>query len=187
MPDDPTNPAAGGATEGGAGDKTGDKTQAPPDPAAELEVERSRAAAAEARAAKAERELDVARAGLTDPDAADLVEHFYARLPEKDRPSRGDWIRSLTPATAPKGLVPYLPAAPAAEGKPPPAASPAAGKTTVAAAGSPPASAGAAGAATTVTAAEIRQARIQAQRTGDFSKVRELLGRVDPRVKPAKS
>ena len=183
MPDDQTEQNAGEQAP-----PPDASTQPPPDPAAELETERTRATAAEARATKAERALEVARAGITDPDGADLVDFYFDRLPQEGRPaSRGEWVKGLTGATAPKGLAPYLPAAPpAAPPAPPPKppAPPAGGKTTVATPGAPPASAGAAGAASTVTGAEMKQARIDAQRTGDYTRVRELLGRVDPQAKP---
>lgn len=76
-----------------------------------------------AEVARLGEDLVMAEVGLTDPLGRDTARVVYQRLPEKDRPALGDYLRSLTSegADIPKPLQPYFtrPAAqPAADVKP---------------------------------------------------------------------
>jgi len=54
--------------------------------------------------------LELARAGILDDDGAEVAMMLHGRLPEKDRPTIGDWIAALrgTPDAIPKPLQAYL-------------------------------------------------------------------------------
>lgn len=108
------------------------------------------------------------QAGVTDPEGIEVARLFHGKLPAKDRPSLGDWLGQLKadPSTAPRALAAYLaPAAPAAApaptGKPLPSAN----------AGALPMPA----ASGQFDASAIRALRQEAQRTGDYSKLREAM------------
>ena len=72
------------------------------------EIARLKAALEEKEAGygKQSREIELLRAGVTDQDTADLVDYYYGKLPAKDRPTVGDWLKSLKekPDTVPVGL-----------------------------------------------------------------------------------
>lgn len=55
-------------------------------------------------------DLAMAEVGLTDPLGRDTARVVYQRLPEKDRPALGDYLRSLSGegAEVPKPLQPYF-------------------------------------------------------------------------------
>ena len=117
------------------------------------------------------------QAGVTDPEGIEVARLFHGKLPAKDRPSLGDWLGQLKadPSTAPRALAAYLtppssPApAPAATGKP-----------------LPPANAGALptpAASGQFDAAAIRAMRQEAQRTGDYSKLREAMPAIREAIK----
>jgi hypothetical protein len=57
-----------------------------------------------------EEERGLLRAGFTDPDAIDVARVLHGKLPEKDRPSLGDWLEGhrKAPDKAPKALTPWL-------------------------------------------------------------------------------
>lgn len=48
--------------------------------------------------------------GILDPEIVELTEWTYSKLPEKDRPNFGDWLKSLKedPTKAPVTLRPHL-------------------------------------------------------------------------------
>ena len=71
-------------------------------------------------------DLAMADVGLTDPLGRDTVRLVYGRLPEKDRPALGDYVRGLTAegAEVPKPLQPYFTRATPAESPPRNAAPP---------------------------------------------------------------
>lgn len=108
------------------------------------------------------------QAGVTDPEGIEVARLFHGKLPAKDRPSLGDWLGQLKadPSTAPRALAAYLApvtpaAAPAPTGKPLPSANAGALPT--------PAASG------QFDASAIRAMRQEAQRTGDYSKLREAM------------
>lgn len=88
--------------------------------AADLEAARAEVTAA---ATKAETSVALARAGVTDADAADLVLYRYGRLPEADRPALGDWLGDAARKDA---LLAAVWGTPAATAAPPAGAAPAA-------------------------------------------------------------
>jgi len=147
---------------------------------AELEAQLE---AFKATASKAEQQLEDMKleraawqAGVTDPEGIEVARLFHGKLPAKDRPSLGDWLGQLKadPSTAPRALAAYLaPAAPAAApaptGKPLPSANAGALPT--------PAASG------QFDASAIRALRQEAQRTGDYSKLREAMPAIRQAVK----
>lgn len=157
----------------------------------EAQLEGLRASASKAeRLAKQLEELQVERAawqaGVTDPEGIEVARLFWGKLPEKDRPALGDWLSGLKadPSTAPKALAAYLSASS-------PAPAPAAAPT-----GNPPGAQSAkplpnanAGALPTPSAsshfdaASIRALRQEAQRTGDYSKLREAMPAIREAIK----
>ena len=90
--------------------------------AAEL---RQRMEAIEAQNVRNLEDLQLARAGWTDPDALDLLRYQHGRLPEADRPGLIEYAQGLTAETAPRHLAVYLPggqqadAPPVEQGQPP--------------------------------------------------------------------
>jgi len=62
-------------------------------------------------------DLAMAEVGLTDPLGRDTARVVYQRLPEKDRPAIGDYLRSLNAdgADIPKPLQPYFTRQPATD------------------------------------------------------------------------
>jgi hypothetical protein len=84
--------------------------------------------AAAAAATRADTSIALARVGVTDPDAADLVLYRYGRLAEADRPALADWLGGAAKADPLLAAVWGQPAAaaPAAPPTPPPAGQPAA-------------------------------------------------------------
>lgn len=159
----------------------------------EAQLEGLRASASKAeRLAKQLEELQVERAawqaGVTDPEGIEVARLFWGKLPEKDRPGLGDWLSGLKadPSTAPRALAAYLSAS-----SPPLASAPAAPST-----GNPPGAQSAkplpnanAGALPTPSAsshfdaASIRALRQEAQRTGDYSKLREAMPAIREAIK----
>lgn len=117
--------------------------------------------ARQADAARWSEELALADVGLTDPVGRDVARVVYGRLPEKDRPTIADYVRSLSAdgADVPKPLQSYFtkpaPAAqvvtPAATIKPPAPAT-------------KPATTGAEGSA---MEAKMKAAEAEYRRTGD--------------------
>lgn len=106
--------------------------------------------------------------GTTDPDVIGVFDQRYRALPEKDRPTRADWVGVLKgqPDQAPTLLRPWLSGgvqAPSQEkpSKPPQPRNPGGGTT--------PPSAPAA-----LSQEQIRAVREECARTGDWTKWREL-------------
>ena len=137
--------------------------------AKQLEEEK---AARQRDVAKFTAELALTESGVTDPDGREVAMLLHGRLPEKDRPPIADWLKSFKekPDSAPRPLQSYLaaPAAPppaAGGGKAPPPKPAAGGKQPDA----PPA------ASSPISADAIRTAREQAQRTGDWAPVQEMI------------
>lgn len=159
----------------------------------EAQLEAMKGAAGKAdRLAKQIEELQVERAawqaGLTDAEGIEVARMFWNKLPEKDRPALGDWLSGLKadPSTAPRALAAYLGAssspAPAPATAPPPVS--AAPATTAKAL--PNANAGALptpSASGHFDAATIRALRQEAQRTGDYSKLREAMPAIREAIK----
>lgn len=85
---------------------------------------------AEAGRLRLEEDLQLARAGLVDDEAAELARLYHAKLPADGRPPLADWWKGLTAETAPRGLQPFLSGAtaPAAAPARPPALPPAQGQ-----------------------------------------------------------
>lgn len=127
-----------------------------------------------------ETERAVWRVGLTDPDGIEVARLLHGKLPEKDRPSIGDWLGSLRddPSKAPRALAAYLaPAEPPPAHDPPPAASKPAGQQAQqqAARGKPAPSSGPPATQQAYSAEQIRALREEAQRTGDYTRLRESI------------
>jgi hypothetical protein len=155
-----------------------------------------RATAAEAALATArnqqaawEQERAVMRAGVIDPSDVDVAIHLHSRLPAEGRPPIGDWLGGFraAPATAPKNLAHCFAAAAApttvAPTTPAPAATPgtAAAATAAAATVTPPATA-ATTASTGYDQAQVRALREEAQRTGDYAKLRAAMDDINRAV-----
>ncbi len=175
-----------------AADKAEAKAEAKRIAELEAQLEGLRASASKAeRLAKQLEELQVERAawqaGVTDPEGIEVARLFWGKLAEKDRPTLGDWLSGLKadPSTAPRALAAYLsasspaPAPPAAPstGNPPGAQS---------AKGLPSANTNAIPTPSAVSrfdAASIRALRQEAQRTGDYSKLREAMPAIRESVK----
>ena len=151
---------------------------------AELESQIEGLQAAVSKASQLESQLDDLRleksawqAGVTDPEGVEVARLFHGKLPAKDRPSLGDWLQQLKadPSTAPRALAAYLnpassaPAPAPVNGKPLPAANAGALPT--------PAASG------QFDAASIRAIRQEAQRTGDYSKLREAMPAIREAIK----
>ena len=117
---------------------------------------------AEEASGKFSRWQDIAtRIGTTDADAIEAVEWQYGRIGGDDRPALGDWLDGLKaePDKAPTILRPLL-GSDAAQPKPKPKDK--------AGSAAPPA------AGSQYSAEEIRAIRIEATRTGDWQKYREI-------------
>lgn len=142
---------------------------------AELTTERQRLAALQAERDDYAERLQLHRVGLPDDDAVVVARALYARQPADGRPpSLSEWLTGLRqqPDAMPPALRPYLappaPAAPAPAGPggvpkvlPPPQHS------------APP--------STDITAEQLRAAREEAQRTGDWTAFNALAARLQKR------
>ncbi len=137
--------------------------------AGQVETFRGKAAAAEQRF---ERYQTISgELGTTDPDAIEAVEWQHGRLPEEGRPELKTWLADLKakPEEAPTVLRPWLKSeegggAPGGEG----------GGDTTRKPRAPGRRAGGTPPGGDVTAAQIREASQHGQRTGDWSRYREL-------------
>ena len=107
-------------------------------------------------------------AGLLDAEGRDVAKYLYGRLTGDDKPALADWLTTMKsdPEAAPKALAPYL--SPAKQDAP--AAAPAqqmprsnngTNSTTIPTTGAP------------ISAERIRQLRMDAMRTGDWTAYRE--------------
>lgn len=169
--------------------------------AAKLKEADARAKAAEERAATADTlakqveesrtnhkkekaEWDMERAfvdaGIHDQEGRDVARFHYNRLPEQGRPPVADWLTTLREdaTKAPKSLAPFLGEGTATAGKEPPKTG-----TTSTGTKAPPkttkaADANSAGAAhgEPASADKIREARIAAQKSGDWTEFRRFAG-----------
>lgn len=115
--------------------------------------------------------------GATDPEAVDLVQYAYGRLPGEGRPPLGDWLAQVkaAPATAPLALK-HLITGGFTQAPPPPVAAPPAPVPTT----STPPSATASGTPATsprLADADVARIRAEAQRTGDWSRWKEVRGK----------
>lgn len=154
------------------------------------------------KSAQWDEERALFQTGFTDEDGVAIARSLHSRLPEKDRPTLGDWLKGIAkdPANAPKGLVPYLPPPPKdgeGEGK--------GGKGTEGGKGSGSGSGSSSGASGAgkgsglgstrggvkaggqqgadgepASAEKIREAYQKAQKTGNWSEYRQLRGFKDP-------
>ncbi|MCB9763919.1 MAG: hypothetical protein H6739_29380 [Alphaproteobacteria bacterium] len=106
--------------------------------------------------------------GTTDQEAIEAAEWAHSRLPQKDRPKLNDWLTGIKadPATAPKVLQPWL--SPGDQGQAGAAPTPRPTPRPPATGTQPP------GAPSSLSNAELRRIREEAQRTGDWSRWREL-------------
>lgn len=116
--------------------------------------------------------------GATDPEAVDLVQYAYGRLPGEGRPPLGDWLSQVKadPTNAPLALK-HLITGGFTQAPPPPVAAPPAPVTS----SSTPPSATASGTPATsprLADADVARIRAEAQRTGDWSRWREVRGKV---------
>lgn len=116
--------------------------------------------------------------GHTDPEAVDLVTYAYGRLPGEGRPALGDWLQGVKadPTKAPLALKHLLNGGFTQAPPPPVAAPPAPAPTT-----STPPSATASGTPATsprLADADVARIRAEAQRTGDWSRWKEVRGKV---------
>lgn len=116
--------------------------------------------------------------GTGDPEIVAAFDQRYRALPEKDRPSRGDWVNEMKakPEAAPALLRPWLasgtPAPAAGAGAPKPPAPKVTGN-----GASPP------GGGAKPTEAEVRAVREEAIRTGDWGPWKEMSKRLGLRSK----
>lgn len=171
-------------------------------PSARLREATERATAAEAARATAEAALAAARtegqrwqseraayrAGVTDPEGVEVALFLHGRLPAENRPELGAWLGGLTAATAPKAIAGYLPtrpgqAAAASSTTSAPAASPASSTPAAPAAASvpvplPAATAGGTAASGGYDAAQIAAMTAEAQRTGNYEKLRAAMPQI---------
>ncbi len=116
--------------------------------------------------------------GATDPEAVDLVQYAYGRLPGEGRPPLGDWLSQVKadPTNAPLALK-HLITGGFTQAPPPPVAAPPAPVTS----SSTPPSATASGTPATsprLADADVARIRAEAQRTGDWSRWKEVRGKV---------
>ena len=136
-----------------------------------------------------ESERGLWRAGLTDPEGIEIARLLHGRLPAEGRPTLSDWLAGFASdaSTAPRALAGYLPgssasaAAPAAPASVPSSLS----QPVSAAAAALPAPGlpntnrgtvpGASAPVQTFDAASIRAMREDAQRSGDYSRLREAM------------
>ena len=77
---------------------------------AELEQTAAQAGQWKAQAEQGARALDLAKVGITDPEAIEVASMFYEKLPKADRPAMAEWLKGLKdkPDTAPMALRGYL-------------------------------------------------------------------------------
>lgn len=110
--------------------------------------------------------------GQTDPEAVELVQWSYGRLPAENRPALDTWLQGVKadPAAAPLAIRHLLPQA--ANQAPAPGAPPAPQPTSPRA--SPSAVAGAPASTPPVSDADVARVRAQCQRTGDWTAWKEL-------------
>lgn len=114
--------------------------------------------------------------GQTDPEAVELVQWSYGRLPQENRPALDTWLQAVKaePAAAPLAIRHLLPQA--ANQAPVPGTStpapPAPQHTSPRAA--PSAVAGAPASTPPVSDADVARVRAQCQRTGDWTAWKEL-------------
>lgn len=135
-----------------------------------------------------DRERAIFGAGITDPEAVDLVTYLHGKIPEATRPPMADWLTGIKadPTTAPKSLQSWLTPAPkpAAEAAPAPAA--AAAKPAAAAAakatGVDPAGATTAVAPTRYTPAQLKAMQDHGVATGDWSEWKKHQSAVDAQI-----
>lgn len=135
-----------------------------------------------------ESERGIWRAGLTDPEGIEIARLLYSRLPQESRPTMSDWLSGFAAdvSTAPRALAAYFsPPAPAPGLPPAPQSSLSTAPASPGAAALPNANRGAVPGAAAPTqsfdAATIRAMREDAQRTGDYSRLREAM----PAIKKA--
>lgn len=109
--------------------------------------------------------------GQTDPEAVELVQWSYGRLPQENRPALGDWLGSVKadPAQAPLAIRHLLPQA--ANAAPVPAPAPTQVTSPRAA---PSAVAGAPASTPSLSPADVARIREQCQRTGDWTAWKEV-------------
>ena len=108
-------------------------------------------------------------AGLLDAEGRDVAKYLYGRLTGDDKPALPDWLSSLQadPAAAPKALAPYLTstakqdAPAAAPTQTMPRSNNGTNSTVTPTTGAP------------ISAERIRQLRMDAMRTGDWTAYRE--------------
>lgn len=113
--------------------------------------------------------------GQTDPEAVELVQWSYGRLPQENRPELATWLQAVKaePAAAPLAIRHLLPQAvntapPPAPGAPAPAPQPTSPRA------APSAVAGAPASTPPVSDADVARVRAQCQRTGDWTAWKEL-------------
>lgn len=111
--------------------------------------------------------------GQTDPEAVELVQWSYGRLPQENRPALDTWLQAVKaePAAAPLAIRHLLPQSQAPVTAPAPGA-PAPQPTSPRAA--PSAVAGAPASTPPVSDADVARVRAQCQRTGDWTAWKEL-------------
>lgn len=120
--------------------------------------------------------------GILDAEGRDVAQYLYGKLPEEGRPELADWIKSAreNPDEAPKALRPYLGTTEPV--KPDPKSAPE-GTLPKSNAGVDPSGA-TRSTGPSFSADRIREIREEAQRTGDWSKYREIrhhITGVDPK------
>jgi len=117
--------------------------------------------------------------GQTDPEAVELVQWSYGRLPQENRPALGDWLGAVKadPQAAPLAIRHLLPQA--ANSAPVPVPGPQAPTQVTSPRAAPSAVAGAPASTPPVSPADVARIREQCQRTGDWTawkEVRKLIG-----------
>jgi len=109
-------------------------------------------------------------AGLVDPEARDVAQFLYGKLSGDDKPTLADWLTAAKedPTQAPKALAPYLASKSTEAAAPAPAPVPTGvpNANTGATAKEQPAS------AAPLSADKVKELRLQAMQTGDWSAYR---------------
>lgn len=142
----------------------------------QIKAEHSKAASAW------DRQRALIGAGIVDDEGIELADYYYGKVPEKDRPAMGDWIKAMreAPDKAPKALRTWLDTGPNTEpddidpdieDKAPPKRETRPPRTQRTADPS-----GTQGARHTPTAEQVRAAREKAQKTGDWADFNRLAG-----------
>lgn len=136
---------------------------------------------AQAKAASLEAQFSTFRTvastlGQTDPEAVELTQWAYSRLPQEGRPELATWLQGVKadPAAAPLAIRHLLPQAANQAPAPAPGAPAPVPTQVTSPRAAPSAVAGAPAATPPVSDADVARVRAQCQRTGDWTPWKEL-------------